>query len=72
MGRIGDGLRRGEPRTVLSAEELIDYCRRFLAHYKIPRRIDFSDAELPKGRSGKIQERVLRERFGIPGGQPSG
>jgi acyl-CoA synthetase (AMP-forming)/AMP-acid ligase II len=58
-----------KPRTALSADDLIGYCRRFLANYKIPRRIEFSDAELPKGGSGKIQKRVLRERFGIPGSQ---
>jgi long-chain acyl-CoA synthetase len=54
-----------KPRTVLSADDLIGHCRRFLAHYKIPRRIEFSDAELPKGGSGRILKRVLRERFGM-------
>jgi long-chain acyl-CoA synthetase len=58
-----------KPRTVLSADDLIGYCRRFLANYQIPRRIAFSDVELPKGGSGKIQRRVLRERFATAGGQ---
>src|SRR5258708_9870457 len=32
----------------LTAEELIAYCRRSLANYKIPRRAEFSDTDLPK------------------------
>lgn len=47
----------------LTAEELIAYCRQFIANYKAPRRIDFSEAELPKSGSGKVLKRVLRERF---------
>ena len=38
-------------------------CRRPLANYKIPRRIEFSETELPKSGSGKILKRILRERF---------
>jgi long-chain acyl-CoA synthetase len=48
---------------VLTAEELITHCRRTLANYKVPRRIEFSETELPKGGSGKILKRILRERF---------
>jgi acyl-CoA synthetase (AMP-forming)/AMP-acid ligase II len=42
---------------------LIAYCRPSLANYKIPRRVEFSDADLPKSGSGKILKRILRERF---------
>lgn len=52
-----------KPETVLSAEELIAYCRQSLAHYKIPRVIEFSQTELPKSGSGKILKKDLRERF---------
>src|SRR5215469_3181343 len=52
-----------KPGAALTADELIKYCRRFLANYKTPRRIEFSDVELPKSGSGKILKRVLRERF---------
>jgi long-chain acyl-CoA synthetase len=52
-----------KPGMVLNADDLTSYCRRFLASYKIPRRIEFSDVELPKGGSGKILKRILRERF---------
>jgi acyl-CoA synthetase (AMP-forming)/AMP-acid ligase II len=54
-----------EPGHPLSAEDLIAYCRRSLASYKIPRRVEFSENELPKGGSGKILKRVLRERFWV-------
>ena len=43
-----------KPGHVLGADELITHCRRFLATYKVPRRIEFSETELPKGGSGKI------------------
>jgi long-chain acyl-CoA synthetase len=52
-----------KPGHALGADELIDHCRRFLANYKIPRRVEFSDTELPKGASGKILKTALRERF---------
>jgi long-chain acyl-CoA synthetase len=52
-----------KPGTTLSADELRDHCRRSLANYKVPRRVEFSDTELPKSGTGKILKRALRERF---------
>jgi long-chain acyl-CoA synthetase len=52
-----------KPGEVLSANDLMAYCRRSLANYKIPRRVEFLDTELPKSGSGKILKRILRERF---------
>jgi long-chain acyl-CoA synthetase len=52
-----------KPGRNLSADDLIAHCRRFLANYKIPRHIEFSENELPKSGSGKILKRSLRERF---------
>ena len=49
-------LRLGEK---LSAEELVAYCRKSLAKYKIPRSIEFVETELPKSGSGKILKRIL-------------
>ncbi len=43
-----------------TAEELVAHCRAHLAHYKVPRRIEF--AALPKTSTGKIQKAVLRAR----------
>ena len=55
-----------EPGKTLSADDLIAHCRRSLAHYKVPRRVEFSQTELPKSGSGKILKRILRERFWAP------
>jgi long-chain acyl-CoA synthetase len=52
-----------KPGKTLSADELIADCRRSLANYKIPRRVEFSETELPKSGSGKILKKILREPF---------
>lgn len=52
-----------KPGRTLTGDDLIVHCRRTLANYKVPRRIEFSDGELPKSGSGKILKRNLRERF---------
>jgi long-chain acyl-CoA synthetase len=52
-----------KPGIALSAIDLTTHCRQFLANYKIPRRVEFLNAELPKNGSGKILKRALRERF---------
>lgn len=43
----------------LTAEELIDFCRKSLTGYKIPKAVEFRD-ELPKTNVGKILRRELR------------
>ena len=50
-------LKPGEEAT---PEEMIEFCRNKMAHYKCPRRVVFD--ELPKTSTGKIQKFVLRER----------
>ena len=50
-----------KPGKTLTANELIAYCRRSLAHFKVPRSIEFSQTELPKSGSGKILKRLLRD-----------
>ena len=52
-----------KPGSTLTADDLIAICRKSLASYKIPRRVEFSDIGLPKSGSGKILKRILRERF---------
>jgi long-chain acyl-CoA synthetase len=44
------------------AQELIDYCRDAIAHYKCPRSIDFT-LELPRTETGKMAKRKLRDRY---------
>ncbi|HVN38531.1 MAG TPA: AMP-binding protein [Myxococcota bacterium] len=42
--------------------ELIEYCRRGIAHYKCPRTIDFATS-LPRTETGKMAKRSLRARY---------
>lgn len=44
------------------ANELIEYCRARIAHYKCPRTVDFTD-ELPRTETGKMAKRQLRARY---------
>jgi fatty-acyl-CoA synthase len=44
----------------IAEQELIDFCRSNLAHFKAPKHVVFGD--LPKTSTGKIQKFVLRER----------
>jgi long-chain acyl-CoA synthetase len=48
-----------------NAQDLLACCRAFLAEYKLPSDFEFV-AELPKGRTGKVLKRVLRERYRPP------
>ena len=43
----------------VTAEELIEFCRKNIAHYKAPRVIVFGG--LPKTSTGKVQKYILRE-----------
>ena len=43
-----------------TAEEIIQFCRERIAHFKCPRAVTFGD--LPKTATGKIQKYVLREQ----------
>ena len=52
-------LRPGEQAT---AEEVQEFCRDQIAHYKVPKHIRFVD-ELPMTVTGKVQKFVMRERM---------
>jgi long-chain acyl-CoA synthetase len=43
--------------------QLVEFCRGRLAAYKIPHSIEIMEGELPKGGSGKILKKDLRERY---------
>jgi fatty-acyl-CoA synthase len=45
-----------------SEAELIDFCRERLAGFKVPKRVEFRPS-LPKGGTGKILKRELREPY---------
>lgn len=45
----------------VTEEEIIDWCKKNMAAYKYPRKVEFVEA-LPKSASGKVLKRVLGER----------
>lgn len=51
-----------EKGAAITAEDVTDHCGRLLAGYKKPRSVDVM-AELPKGPTGKIVKRELRDRY---------
>jgi fatty-acyl-CoA synthase len=51
-----------KPGAKLDVAELIDHTRTTLAHFKVPKHVRFVQA-LPKGGTGKILKRELRESF---------
>jgi long-chain acyl-CoA synthetase len=51
-----------EARGKISEEEIVDYCKEKMAHYKVPKVVEFR-GELPKTDVGKISRRELREEL---------
>jgi len=49
-----------EARGKISEEEIICFCKEKLAHYKVPKIVEFR-GELPKTDVGKVSRRELRE-----------
>jgi long-chain acyl-CoA synthetase len=55
-------LRDGVQASDGLADALIEHCRARLAHFKCPRRVDFTDA-LPRTDTGKLYKRRLRDQY---------
>jgi long-chain acyl-CoA synthetase len=55
-------LKPGQQPSEALADELIEFCRARIAHFKCPRSVDF-DNELPRADSGKIYRRRVRDRY---------
>ena len=51
-----------KPGATATEEEIIAYVREHLAHYKAPKSVEFRN-EFPKGGTGKILKRKLREPY---------
>ena len=49
-----------KPGQTTTEGEIIEFCRRHIAHFKCPAAVEFGD--LPKTSTGKVQKFVLRER----------
>ncbi len=66
--RVGENIKaaivlEAEARGKLSEEEIISYCKERLAHYKVPKIVEFR-GEIPKTDVGKVSRRELREEMG--------
>jgi fatty-acyl-CoA synthase len=46
----------------VTAEDIIEHCKKYMAGFKVPRAVVFGD--LPKTSTGKIQKFELRKRAG--------
>jgi long-chain acyl-CoA synthetase len=55
-------LREGVEPSESLKRELLAHCRERLAHFKCPRTIDF-DSNLPRSDAGKVQRRLIRDRY---------
>lgn len=51
---------QSEARGKVSEEDIIEFCKQHLAHYKVPKIVEFR-GELPKTDVGKVSRRELRE-----------
>jgi fatty-acyl-CoA synthase len=60
-GEVGRAYVVVEPGASLTAEALLAFCAGQLAKYKTPKQVEFVD-ELPRGDSGKVLKKALRER----------
>jgi fatty-acyl-CoA synthase len=49
-----------KPGHIATEQEVIDFCRQHIAHFKCPAAVEFGD--LPKTSTGKVQKFVLRDR----------
>ena len=62
-GEVPKALVVRKPGAELTEQELVEFCRTRLAHYKCPQSVDFLDS-LPKTGTGKILKRELRKTHG--------
>jgi long-chain acyl-CoA synthetase len=52
-----------KPGETATETDLIDHCRKRIAHYKCPKQVVFHSEPFPKSGSGKILKTILREPY---------
>ena len=61
-GEVPKALVVAKPGEALTEQEVIDHCRTRLPGFKVPKSVEFFDS-LPKGGTGKILKKGLREKY---------
>jgi fatty-acyl-CoA synthase len=61
-GEVGKALVALKAGSRTSEPEILDHCRKHLAGFKVPKSVEFMEA-LPKGGTGKILKKVLRQKY---------
>ncbi|MBA7659040.1 Long-chain-fatty-acid--CoA ligase [subsurface metagenome] len=59
-GEVVKCLVHPKPGTNPTAEEIINFCRQRMAHFKCPKEIEFG--EIPRTSAGKVQKHLLRQK----------
>jgi fatty-acyl-CoA synthase len=54
-----------KPESTVKEDELLEFCRGRLAHYKCPKSVEFLTS-LPKTGTGKLLKRELRQKYSSP------
>jgi len=61
-GEVPKALITLKPGQRQDQAEILEHCRRHLAGFKVPKSVEFLDS-LPKGGTGKLLKKVLREKY---------
>jgi fatty-acyl-CoA synthase len=61
-GEVPNAIIVRQPGTTVTEQEIIEFCRSNMAHFKAPKAVEFVDA-LPKTATGKLQKYRLREMY---------
>jgi len=61
-GEVPKALVVVKPGESVTDAEVIDHCRTVLPGFKVPKSVEFFEA-LPKGGTGKILKKELREKY---------
>jgi fatty-acyl-CoA synthase len=61
-GEVPKALLVRKPNAQVAEQELLEFCRGKLSHYKCPRSVEFVDS-LPKTATGKILKKDLRKKY---------
>jgi len=52
-----------KPGQHATEQEVLDFCRSRLTHYKCPRSVEFLDSPLPRTGTGKVLKKELRKKY---------